>query len=140
MERTTMQQIRFDDSLRTGFAPIDEQHELFLGMLSELGAQIEAGEHRQGVLDAFQGMRIYADGHFTDEEALMAEAGYPELLAHCQLHETFRRMVGELEGRVGEGPGLLSLETLEFLGAWFIGHIQNEDQRFAAFARANRPA
>lgn len=135
-----MQPLRFDDSLRTGFASIDEQHEMFLGMLAELGARIETGEHHQGVLDALQGMCLYAQGHFTDEEGLMAEAGYPELTAHCRLHGSFRAMIGELQDRVGEGPGLLSLETLEFLGAWFIGHIQNEDQRFAAFAQSKSPA
>lgn len=132
-----MQQPQFDDSLLTGFAPIDEQHRLFLDLLSELWARIEASQHRQGVLDAFQGMRIYADTHFTDEERFMAETRYPDLLAHSRLHGTFREMVGELEGRIGDGPGLLSLETLEFLGTWFIGHIRNEDQRFAAFARGH---
>jgi hemerythrin-like metal-binding protein len=124
----------FDDALRTGFADIDEQHSLFLDMLSELSAQIEAGQFRQGVLDAFQGMHMYADGHFVDEEQLMREWGYPELSAHKRLHETFRAMVTELESRIGESPDLLSLRALEFLEAWFIGHIRNEDLRFAAFA------
>ena len=131
-----MQPPIFDDSLRTGFEAIDEQHRLFLTMLAELGAQIEAGHHRQGVIDAFQGMRLYADGHFADEEILMQERGYPELEAHKRLHATFQTMAADLEARLGEGAGLLSVETLEFLGSWFIGHIRNEDQRFAAFARS----
>jgi hemerythrin-like metal-binding protein len=131
-----MEQPAFDDSLRTGFASIDEQHELFLSMLSELAVQIEAGHHRQGVLDAFQGMRLYADGHFSDEEALMEQHGYPALAAHKQLHDTYRGMVADLEGRIGQEAGPLSLDTLEFLGSWFIGHIRNEDLRFAAFTRA----
>ncbi|MYL83634.1 bacteriohemerythrin [Desulfovibrio aerotolerans] len=130
-----MQPPVFDDSLRTGFAAIDEQHRLFLTMLAELGAHIEAGHHRQGVIDAFQGMRLYADGHFADEEVLMQQRGYPELEAHKGLHATFMAMAADLEARLGEGAGLLSVETLEFLGSWFIGHIRNEDQRFAAFAR-----
>jgi hemerythrin len=131
-----MAQALFDASLATGFSHIDAQHRLFLEMLTELGGQIEAAHHKQGVLDAFQGMRLYADGHFTDEEALMAEKGYPDLLSHQQLHQTFRAMVAELEGRFNDGPGLVSVETLEFLGAWFIGHIRTEDQKFAAFARS----
>ncbi|WP_428560869.1 MAG: bacteriohemerythrin [Solidesulfovibrio sp. DCME] len=125
---------QFDDSLRTGFDDIDEQHRYFLDMLGELAQRIEDGQHRQGVLDALQGMRVYAEGHFADEEALMARLGYPALDAHRRLHGTFTDMVRQLEERKGEGPGLLSLETLEFLGAWFIGHIRNEDQRFAAQA------
>ena len=135
-----MQTIAFDDSLRTGFEDIDAQHRMFLDMLSELGTQITTGQHRQGLLDALQGMRVYAEGHFDDEEALMAAHTYPELQAHCRLHDTFRRMTGDLEGRIGDGLGLLSLETLEYLGAWFIGHIRNEDQRFAAFTRGQSPA
>ena len=125
----------FEDSLLTGFEAIDEQHRLFLTMLAELGAQIEAGHHRQGVIDAFQGMRLYADGHFAEEEILMQQRGYPELEAHKRLHATFLAMAADLEARLGQGAGLLSVETLEFLGSWFIGHIRNEDQRFAAFAR-----
>ncbi len=132
-----MEQPEFDASLRTGFETIDEQHRLFLDMLDELGSRIETGQHRQGVLDAFQGMRAYAEGHFADEEALMQRHAYPALAAHCRLHATFRDMVRELEGRLGEGPGLLSLETLEFLSSWFIGHIRNEDQRFAAHVRGD---
>jgi hemerythrin-like metal-binding protein len=135
-----MEQPRFDESLRTGFEAIDEQHRLFLDMLAELGGQLTAGQHRQGVLDAFQGMRLYADGHFTEEEALMASHAYPELEAHRRLHRTFRAMARELEERFGEGEGLVSLETLEFLGAWFIGHIRNEDQRFAAHVRGRKPS
>lgn len=130
-----MPDLRFEPSMATGFEQIDDQHRLFLDMLGELAERIEQGAHRQGFLDALQGMRLYADSHFTDEEALMAEWHYPALPAHCRLHETFRTMAGDLEARAGEGPGLVSLEMLEFLGAWFIGHIRNEDQHFAAFTR-----
>ncbi len=130
-----MEQLAFDDSLRTGFETIDEQHALFLSMLTDLAAQIEAGHHRQGVLDAFQGMKLYADGHFSDEEALMEVHEYPKLPAHRQLHEAFRSMVMQFENRLGEGGGLVSLETLEYLGSWFIRHIRDEDMRFADFAR-----
>jgi hemerythrin len=56
-------------------------------------------------------------------------------LGHKQLHDTFREMVGRLEGRLGDGPEKASRETLEYLHAWFTGHIGNEDQRFTAFSR-----
>lgn len=130
-----MEPIVFDAALRTGFDNIDEQHALFLSMLTDLAAQIEAGRHRQGVLDAFQGMRLYAEGHFTDEEALMEAHGYPQLPAHRQQHDAFRGMVAEFEARLGESVGLVSLETLEYLGDWFIRHIRDADLRFGAFAR-----
>ena len=135
-----MEPIAFDAALRTGFDNIDEQHALFLSMLTDLAAQIEAGHHRQGVLDAFQGLRLYADGHFSDEEDLMDARGYPQLPAHRVQHDAFRGMVAEFENRLGEGVGLVSLETLEYLGGWFIRHIRDEDLRFAAFARAGDAA
>jgi hemerythrin len=131
-----MSQVVFKASLAPEIPRIDEPHCLFLDMLTELGAQIEAGHHWQGTMDALQGMRVYAGGHFADEEALMAEKGYPERLDHKQLHDTFREMVGRLEGRLGDGPEAASRETLEYLTAWFTGHIRNEDQRFTAFSRS----
>jgi hemerythrin len=135
-----MHDLAYDPSLSTGFDDIDEQHRLFLDMLGELTARIEEGALRQGFLDALQGMRIYAAQHFSDEEALMATWAYPEYEAHCRLHETFRNMAGQLEKRAAAGPGLVSLEMLEFLGQWFIGHIRTEDLRFAAQAKARREA
>jgi hemerythrin-like metal-binding protein len=131
-----MKKIAFDPCLLTGFEAIDEQHRLFMEMLGELAERIETGAHHQGFMDALQGMRLYAESHFTDEEVLMSQWGYPELLPHCGLHESFRRMAGDLEIRAKDGPGLVSLEMLEFLGQWFIGHIRDEDQRFAAYTRS----
>jgi hemerythrin len=135
-----MRDLAYDPSLSTGFDDVDEQHRMFLDMLGELASRIEEGAHRQGFLDALQGMRIYAGQHFSDEEALMAAGDYPEIEAHRRLHETFRNMTGELEKRAADGPGLVSLEMLEFLGQWFIGHIRTEDLRFAAYATARRDA
>jgi hemerythrin-like metal-binding protein len=129
-------ELQLDDDLLTGFEAIDEQHRLFLEMLGELAQRIEAGQHRQGLFDAIQGMRVYAEGHFADEEALQERIGYPHREAHTRLHATFTAMVRDLEGRLDEGPGMLSLETLDFLGAWFLGHIRNEDRRFAAHTQS----
>lgn len=131
-----MEPLTFDASLATGFETLDEQHQMFLDMLEELAQRIEDGAHRQGFLDALQGMKFYADSHFSDEEALMERQGYPALSRHRALHDTFRRMTEDLQSRASEGPGLISLEMLEFLGQWFIGHIRDADQRFAAFARS----
>ena len=133
-----MRDLAYDPSLATGFGDIDEQHRMFLDMLGELATRIEQGAHRQGFLDALQGMRLYAAQHFSDEEALMTQWEYPEYEAHCRLHGTFRTMTEELEKRAAAGPGLDSLEMLEFLGQWFIGHIRTEDLRFAAHAKARR--
>jgi len=130
-----MENLQLDDSLRTGFDNIDEQHLLFLAMLLELAGQVKAGQHRQGVLDALTGMRMYAGGHFVDEETLMSQYGYPQLGGHKHLHNVFRSMVADFESRIGEGDDLLSREALDFLNSWFAGHICREDMLFAAFVR-----
>jgi len=121
-------------ALAMGNPDIDEQHQALIQMIRELHAQMEAGEHRQGVLDALQGMLAYAAMHFEEEEEIMEEADWDGLARHEGLHAEFMWKTGDFEAQVKDDYAKASSEVLEFLLAWFINHIQVEDKAF--FERA----
>lgn len=120
----------WSSSLTMGNAEIDEQHRLLIHMIRELGEQMEAGEHRQGVLDALQGMLAYAATHFEDEEELMEEADWDGLDRHEGLHAEFLWKAGDLEVQVKEDVAQASHEVLRYLLRWLVDHIQVEDRKF----------
>jgi hemerythrin-like metal-binding protein len=122
--------ITWNEELELGVAEIDEQHRMLVDLINELIDRIEKGEHKQGVLDAIQGMKAYAEFHFAEEEALMRRAGYSSLDEHVSEHQTFVRRAA------GFNPGGLlnereeAEETLDFLNDWFVAHIQDSDRLF----------
>lgn len=120
--------------LAMGHPEIDEQHRALIHMIRELSEQMDAGEHRQGVLDALQGMLAYAATHFEDEEVMMEEADWEGLDRHEGLHAEFLWKAGDLEAQVKDDSARASRELLEYLLTWLVDHIQVEDRAF--FGRA----
>ena len=126
----------WSDTLAMGHPDIDEQHRMLIQMIRELGARMDAGEHRQGVLDALQGMLAYAATHFEDEEEIMEEADWEGLERHEGLHAEFLWKAGDLEAQAKHDSAHASREVLDYLLTWLVEHIQVQDRAFFSSLRA----
>ena len=120
-----------------GHPTIDMQHKQLFEAINSL---LDACANGQGcsVIDktiAF--LMDYVDIHFKDEEKLQEECGYPDLAMHAMLHERFRRMATELEGRLrDEGPTVsLVAKVNSCVGDWLVTHIQQEDKKVADYIK-----
>lgn len=128
--------IIWTEALDLGVDSLDEQHHMLADLINELIGRIEKGEHKQGVLDAIQGMKAYAEYHFEEEERLMVRSGYAGLAEHRREHRLFADRVAAFN------PGSLTHEredaeeTLRFLHEWFVDHTQDSDRRFVEAAPA----
>ncbi|WP_243358055.1 bacteriohemerythrin [Fundidesulfovibrio terrae] len=122
-------------NLAMGHPEIDEQHRMLIHMIRELSARMDAGEHRQGVLDALQGLLAYAATHFEDEEEMMEEAEWEGLDRHEGLHAEFLWKAGDLEAQLKDDYAQASRELLEYLLTWLVAHIATEDRAFFSRAR-----
>jgi hemerythrin len=136
----------FDDSLRTGFASIDDQH----AWLFELAARVSrlvgdcalddapsgGGDEtcqpkvEDAAADALYGLIDYATEHFTDEEAIMREAHYPLADVHAELHAELSRRLAGLVFRYVNGNGASAEEIVIFFIDWLADHIMREDRQF----------
>jgi len=120
----------WSDALAVGNPEIDEQHQMLINMIRELSERMDAGEHRQGVLDVLQGMLAYAATHFEDEEEIMEEAGWEGLERHEGLHAEFMWKAGDLEAQIQDDYAHASREAVKYLCNWLVEHIQVEDRSF----------
>lgn len=70
----------------TGHPTIDGEHAEIVNMINAVSHSIEHGEHGkcEELLEAFL---ILCDEHFKSEEALLADAGYPDLKDHMVFHQ-----------------------------------------------------
>jgi hemerythrin-like metal-binding protein len=74
----------------------------------------------------------YTEKHFRNEEALMRDAGYPELAEHSRVHRAMTEKVRRLREQVAAGDARITAEVLNFLTAWLSEHILKTDMKYAA--------
>lgn len=92
-------------------------------------------------------MLMYCQTHFTYEEKLMREAGFPHMLIHERDHARLALECRDLLNRTGNPgtariPGGLTQHTVaQTLRSWLFAHILNEshgDTAFVKWVRMNR--
>jgi len=129
--------LAWDDSLLTGNAMVDMQHQKIFERVSELVRFCEEGRDKAELYDTIMFLINYAIRHFTDEEALQLEYGYPAYYMHKQKHEEFKVKVRELVRRFEENGSSdeLSDDVNRIMARWLVDHIQHEDKRVSEHIR-----
>jgi hemerythrin len=114
---------------------IDAQHQTLLAMGREL---LDAMSTRQGqaatgkILDR---LIKYTATHFAYEEQLMQTNGYPAFAAHKSEHDALIAKVLQFQVDLKAGRAAISIQLLEFLKNWLVGHIQGSDRKYVPFIR-----
>ncbi len=119
--------------LLTGHAEVDSQHAAILGEVERL-----RGLSPAEVSVSLSFVRQYAISHFSYEEQVMEEIGYPELESHRQLHLRFFDRFMQLKARIErEGATPENVAALaDMVERWVKEHVLGVDRRLAAFIRA----
>jgi len=114
----------------TGHPEIDAQHqELFL-KVAALHTAMREGKGRQLIGELFEFLAAYTAEHFTSEEGIMRQAGYPELSQHQRLHRELLSQVGAVKRRFDAGEPLKTMEVSDFLADWLTTHILGDDHAY----------
>jgi len=127
--------IVWDERLETGHAAIDEQHRSLVEILNRLHLAMKQGKGKDELEGILVFLQDYTVNHFAMEERLMAAHRYPGAGQHRRLHAELLAQLGELVARYQAGSTLLTLPVMNFLEDWLVGHIQDEDCRFAQALR-----
>lgn len=112
---------------------IDKQHQLLVKMINDLYDAMNAGEEKAVLQKLINRLNIYAAMHFAKEEHYFDTFGYPETELHKKEHSDFEEKVLDFENDFNEGSQSLSIEIVNFLGDWLVGHIQGSDKKYASF-------
>jgi hemerythrin len=123
-------QFIWDSSYSVGRDDIDRQHKQIFEMANSLPEVMDRETWKRSVMALYKHTRE----HFTAEEQMMREIGYPGLPEHRTLHE---EMIGKLN-EVSAQP--LSCESAAYsfkkmLYTWIIDHILNRDMDYFRFVQ-----
>jgi hemerythrin len=112
---------------------IDQQHQKLFAMLNELHDAMKAGKGTQTAPRILKKLVEYACEHFALEEALMAQANYPDLARHKAEHDKLTSEVAKLMQDVESGKTVLSMKLLQFLRNWLQDHILGCDKKYVSY-------
>ncbi len=112
---------------------IDEQHRAIVSTINSLFYFIRERLPRVAMKPTLAILLEYTKLHFTTEEILMEKAGYSELDAHVLLHRRLTDKTIEIAQSPLEPDGAHAV--LSFLKDWWLGHINQEDRRYAGTVR-----
>ncbi|MBT6703144.1 MAG: bacteriohemerythrin [Gammaproteobacteria bacterium] len=130
-----MAHIEWTRDLDTGIQLIDNQHKRIVEYINKLDDAGVTSDKEQisGVLTE---LVDYTLSHFTFEESLMEEAGYPFVRGHKRVHQLFVKRVGDYIQRFKMGEDITE-ELLNTLKAWLVNHIKSDDNDYVELVRTN---
>ena len=114
--------------LDTHIELVDEQHKILVRCINELH---EANQRKDFEAEGkiIEDLIRYTVEHFSDEEKLMDDAGYPLGKQHKQIHQRFVDKVREIQQKQREGEDI-GQELLGILHNWLFTHISHHDKGF----------
>jgi hemerythrin len=132
--------VRWDEKYRVGNQEIDSEHQFLFQLINDFYDAFVEKRDRTQVLTLLNRLVEYAEKHFTHEEALMAEAGYPDREAHLAHHVKLYEQIFELNARFNDRAHNPAHETVLFLKAWLADHIVHQDLLLGAHLKSRPPA
>ena len=79
----------------------------------------------------------YMRTHLSHEEELMRRIHYPDFEAHTQEHQELLARLNMISLKIAN-ENLVKADLEEFLGDWFLTHMETADTDLARFANASR--
>ena len=129
--------LEWTTALSIGHEKIDQQHKELFRVFNVFIERCAQGDAKTTLVKLHDSLQKYIKVHFSDEEALMVQAAYPDYAHHKREHQGFQQRIEGIRKEIeGDGPTLFSLiATNKALIHWLTEHIQEKDQKLGAFLK-----
>jgi hemerythrin-like metal-binding protein len=127
--------LKWKDVYSVGNKELDDQHQYMFALLNQLYTALQDGDTEVPIEQLFDKARLYGKLHFETEERLMAACGYPGLVEHRAMHQSYCDRVEKMSQVSGpDAP----FELFIFLKDWWISHITELDAHYAPWLKKRR--
>jgi len=132
----------WDDSLATGSASVDLQHQELFRQAAALSNAMKQGKGRDDICELLDFLGQYILRHFAEEEELMEDLNCPAAatnkVAHARFFTTFSRLQRHFK-QAGSGPSLV-LQIHDLLTKWLVQHIKEIDSQLRDYFDPAKPS
>ncbi len=128
--------MQWSEELSVGVVEMDRQHKRLIELINRLYEAMSSGQGDNVKKDVLGELAMYTKVHFSAEERLLRECGYPHLAGHKALHDQLAAKVLDLNAKVQAGQMVPSVSLGGFLKDWLVSHIMQQDKKYAQFLAA----
>jgi len=117
---------------------LDEEHRDLFSHINDLWVCIEQNFEKQKLAEAIERTTAAMKAHFSHEESLLQQWGYPQAAQHAQEHQQLLVRLKSLSSMVERtDPAAINSDSIDFIGEWLCNHILKSDFRYASFKLGN---
>ena len=131
-----MNLITWNTHFSIGIHEIDDHHRHLMALLNTVYDDFIQQKAGQELAKVFAELTAYGQYHFSTEESVMRQHGYPGYALHKIRHDQFIERLNSLQGSFANGRRQLSFELLTFLNTWLLSHILDADADIGRFLAA----
>ncbi len=125
--------LEWKDEYSVGIESIDQQHRRLVNLINQLHTAVTYSTGEEFEREALDELVDYTKTHFTYEEGLMEQNGYPDFDAHKAQHVAMIQKVGEVLTEYEKDQDTAMNNALSYLSDWLINHINGTDKQYSSF-------
>jgi hemerythrin len=119
---------------------MDTQHQKLFELAESLFVAMHRGSGRDVLNRTLDELVSYTQKHFSSEEKLMGDFGYPELASHREQHQALTRQVLDFQRSFQAGRTTITVQLLSFLKNWLEQHIIKSDMLYGEYLKSHSQA
>lgn len=127
--------IKWKDEYSVGIDSIDRQHRKLINLINQLATAVDYSTGDEFEQEALAELVDYTKTHFSYEEKIMKDNGYPDFEAHKAQHEEMIKKVSEVIAEYGKDKDTAMQNAANYLKAWLVNHINGTDKQYSSFLR-----
>ena len=124
--------VEWNEGLSVSVSAMDDQHKRFFVLINELHQGLKQGKGADVLGGILSELARYTEYHFSAEEALLEQAGYPELPQQKEAHRRFIDKVQDFQRRYASGDRSVPVEAMNAVRDWLVSHIQKMDKKYGS--------
>ena len=125
--------VQWKDEYSVGLDSIDQQHKKLLALINQLQTAVDYSTGEEFEREALDELVDYTKVHFTFEEGLMKDNGYPDFEPHKAKHDEMIKEVETVLAEYETDHDLAMEHGTVFLKTWLINHINGTDKEYSSF-------
>ena len=122
--------LTWNHACTVGVRALDDQHGILMDTMNELRLALVRGAGREQVSEVLDRLIEFTRMHFSSEEQLLEQHGFPALQAHRAEHQRLLAQILQSAHRAQHGEEVQMRPLLAFLRHWYVAHIEGLDRQY----------
>lgn len=125
--------LEWKNEYSVGIDSIDQQHKKLINLINQLQTTVKYSTGEEFEREALDELVDYTRTHFSYEEDMMEQNGYPDFEPHKAQHVKMINKVEEVLAEYEKDSDTAMENALNYLSEWLINHINGTDKEYSSF-------